>query len=213
MRTEDLIDRLAIGPGAVSSRALDRQALAGLALGAVIVATAVVFGYGLRDDLAGALTAPLVAAKTLLPLLLATLALPLALRAARPGLGAGAAGRIVWIVPALTIALALLALVLTPPAARNMAFVGKSIPICVVSIPMLSLPVTALLLRALRDGAPVRPAVCGALAGLAGGATAATLYSLYCIEDSPLFWAVWYSLGIVLATVAGAVAGARVLRW
>ncbi|MEZ5869652.1 MAG: NrsF family protein [Defluviimonas denitrificans] len=63
-------------------------------------------------------------------------------------------------------------------------------------------------LRALKDGAPTRPALCGALAGLAAAGFATALYSTFCNEDRRLFYAVWYSLGIGIVTAAGAVAGA-----
>ncbi len=42
---------------------------------------------------------------------------------------------------------------------------------------------------------------------------AAAVYSLHCPEDSPLFFLLWYGLGIVIAGAAGARLGSRVLRW
>lgn len=210
MTTEELIGRLAAGASPVEPDH-GLQALAAVVLAAVVPAAAIVFGYGLRPDLASALLSPMVAAKTALPLLLAALALPLCLRAVRPG--TALRPRAIWAVPLAALGLLLLALVLTPAAGRGMAFVGKSLYVCLPSVVVLSLPVTAALIAALRRGAPVRPALCGALAGLTGGAVATALYSLYCTEDSPLFYAVWYSLGIAVAALAGALMGVRLLRW
>ena len=78
---------------------------------------------------------------------------------------------------------------------------------------ILSLPVTAALLFGLRYGAPTRPMMAGAGAGLLGGAVAASIYISHCPDDSPIFVAAWFTLAIVIATGIGALAGSRVLRW
>jgi hypothetical protein len=71
----------------------------------------------------------------------------------------------------------------------------------------------AAVLTALRVGAPYSPGTAGAVAGLLAGSLGATLYALHCTDDSPLFVALWYSPPIALATLAGAAAGSRLLRW
>ena len=53
----------------------------------------------------------------------------------------------------------------------------------------------------------------GAVAGLLAGALAATLYATHCVDDSPLFVALWYTPAIVLIVVLGAIIGRRLLRW
>lgn len=68
-------------------------------------------------------------------------------------------------------------------------------------------------LAALRAGAPSSPAIAGAVAGPLAGSLAASLYAIHCTDDSPLFVALWYPPPIVLAVLAGAAAGSRVLRW
>jgi hypothetical protein len=65
----------------------------------------------------------------------------------------------------------------------------------------------------LRHGAPARPAVAGAFAGLLSAGLAATLYASHCTDDSPLFVATWYSIATLLVTAIGALAGSRVLRF
>ena len=57
------------------------------------------------------------------------------------------------------------------------------------------------------------PGLSGALAGLLAGGVGAARYAIHCTEDSPLFYATWYGIAILLATGIGAVAGRRVLRW
>ncbi|MBD3765305.1 MAG: DUF1109 family protein, partial [Rhodobacterales bacterium] len=44
-------------------------------------------------------------------------------------------------------------------------------------------------------------------AGVAAG------YALHCTEDSPLFFVLWYGLGILVPTLAGAWLGRRLLAW
>ena len=43
--------------------------------------------------------------------------------------------------------------------------------------------------------------------------TGAALYAIHCTEDSPLFYAVWYGLAILVATAIGAALGRFLLRW
>jgi hypothetical protein len=61
--------------------------------------------------------------------------------------------------------------------------------------------------------APTRLALAGAAAGLVGGATGATAYALHCVETSPAFVLVWYSLGLAATSAPGALLGRRMLHW
>ena len=91
--------------------------------------------------------------------------------------------------------------------------VGKNSWICMTAIPALSLPILAGALIGLRHGAPARPAVAGAIAGLLSAGLAATLYASHCTDDSPLFVATWYTIATALVTAIGALAGAKLLRY
>jgi hypothetical protein len=91
--------------------------------------------------------------------------------------------------------------------------VGKNSSVCLVAIPALSLPILAGALIGLRHGAPARPAVAGAIAGLLSAGLAATLYAAHCSDDSPLFVAAWYTLATALVTAIGALIGAKLLRY
>lgn len=64
-------------------------------------------------------------------------------------------------------------------------------------------------------GEQVPPArrVAGAAAGLSAGGLAATLYAIHCVDDSPLFVALWYTPPVVLVVLIGTAAGSRMLRW
>ena len=91
--------------------------------------------------------------------------------------------------------------------------IGRNAWICLTSIPLMALPLLAAALLGLRHGAPTRPAVVGAIAGLLSAGLAATLYASHCTDDSPLFVATWYTIAAALVTAIGALAGPRVLRF
>jgi hypothetical protein len=91
--------------------------------------------------------------------------------------------------------------------------VGNNSKICMSGIPLISLPLLAAALIGLRHGAPTRPALAGAIAGLVSSGLAATLYAAHCTDDSPLFVATWYTLATALVSVVGALAGRKVLTF
>ncbi|HWN79586.1 MAG TPA: DUF1109 domain-containing protein, partial [Bradyrhizobium sp.] len=91
--------------------------------------------------------------------------------------------------------------------------VGNNSRLCMTAIPLMSLPLLVAALIGLRHGAPTRPAVAGAIAGLLSAGLAATLYASHCTDDSPLFVATWYTIATALVTAIGALAGSRVLRF
>ena len=91
--------------------------------------------------------------------------------------------------------------------------VGNNSRACLTAIPLMSLPLLAAALAGLRHGAPTRPALAGAIAGLLSAGLAATLYASHCTDDSPLFVATWYTIATALVTAIGALAGSKVLRF
>jgi hypothetical protein len=91
--------------------------------------------------------------------------------------------------------------------------IGQNSRYCMTAIPVMSLPLLAGALYGLRHGAPTRPALAGALAGLLSAGLAATLYASHCTDDSPLFVATWYTIGTAVVTAIGALAGSKVLRF
>ena len=213
MKTEDLISQLAGEPIVVARGGVERRAVTGVGIGFLIALALFLPVLGLRPDLMEAVRRPIVAVKTILPLLLGLVALVLALRAARPATFVPPGVKALWLWPAAALALFLYAFTTTAPGTRAVAFLGHSIPICLPAIVVLAAPILIAVFRALKDGAPTRPRLCGALAGLAAAGFATALYSTFCNEDSPLFYSVWYSVGIGIVTAAGLVAGGRYLRW
>lgn len=206
--TEDLIRHLASSPAPSPFRP-DRAALAlwgVLALGLVLFWLV----FGLRADLASVWGQFRVQVKTGLPILLSLAALFLALRSTRPE-----ARLPLWLL-ALPAGLALLLLLhrLSQGTDQLLAeTLGQTALACITSITLLSLLPLGAGLVLLRQAAPARPALTGALLGIAAAAGAAAGYALHCSEDSPLFFISWYGLGIALTGGCGAALGHKLLRW
>ncbi len=91
--------------------------------------------------------------------------------------------------------------------------IGRSAAFCVTVIPLMAVAPLICLLAALRYGAPLRPGLAGAVAGLAASGMAATFYAAHCPDDSPLFVATWYPIATALIVLAGYLLGRRFLRW
>lgn len=209
MRTDDLIDALAAD--LAPRRTVEAILPFALALG--LAGTAAIFfaQFGLRGDIAVAVESLRFLAKPVLALALASSALVAAVRLARPG--SDGAARLLAL-PVLLAALFVAAELANLPAAMwGAALVGNNAVVCLVSIPALSAPVFVALIAALRRGAPTAPRLTGAVAGLAAAGFAATLYGLFCTDDSPLFVVTWYTLAAAFVAGAGALAGHRFLRW
>lgn len=92
-------------------------------------------------------------------------------------------------------------------------FFGQSWLMCSLLILLFSLPALAAALWTMRTLAPTRLRLAGFSAGIFAGAQGALGYFLICPEDSFLFVAVWYTLGMVLSGLLGMLLGPRVLQW
>lgn len=207
--TDDLIRRLAASapPAPLSARAATLPVAAALlaALGLFLLLA------GPRADLAQAMAQPVVAAKSLLPLALSVAALAAAWRSARPA-RALRPGLLALPVVAV-LGLFVLRLVQTPSAQVVPGILGHSAAACMLSIAALSAPAIGAGLMVFRRGAALRPALTGGLIGMAASGGAAAGYALHCTEDSPLFYATWYGLAILVCSAMAAMAGRRLLRW
>jgi hypothetical protein len=101
----------------------------------------------------------------------------------------------------------------TPESSWMSRLWGEDSAACFCCVAALSLPILAAALIALRDSAPTRPWLSGAMAGLLAGGISAALYTLHCPEDSLLFVATWHVLAILAVSVGGALAAKHFLRW
>ncbi|NNU81804.1 DUF1109 domain-containing protein [Halovulum dunhuangense] len=210
MKTDDLIAALAADtlqrPGA--GRRLLRAAPPAAALSVL----ALLAFWGPRPDLAAALMSVAVL-KHLLPLALAALAATLALWLSRPETRPGGRATLLLVYGGALVAGFGVALARGGAPGVDAALANPTLVTCLYSIPLLALPMLAATLWALSSGAPQRPALSGALAGLVSGGVAAAIYAIYCDQDAALFVLPAYGTGILVMTALGSVIGARVLRW
>ena len=216
MNTAHLIDLLA-QDAPVKWRLPGRLALAFVA-GAAAAAVILVFGIGLRPDLATASYTMRVQFKFVFALTLLSGAAGAVAQAGRPDSTLGPSTFGIWAsvlaaVPVL-LGLAIVAeLAATPAQSWMQRLIGHNALYCLAFVPLLAVVPLVCLLIALRESAPERPEWAGAMAGLAAGGIAAVLYASHCPDDSPLFVAVWYPSAIAAVTAAGYFAGARLLKW
>jgi hypothetical protein len=212
VRTSELIAALSADPVPEPIR-LGRRVVAALMIG--LLGSLAIFALlsGPRPDIA-------VAARTVrfnlkfvdafafaLPSLLLTLRL--AYPAAKPRALA------LWLLAPVTLlaAAVLVELLVVPQDEWLPRLIGTKSMHCMRMIPLMAAPVLAALMVALRAGAPLHPALTGALAGAASAGIAALLYASSCPDDSPLFVATWYPLATLICMGVGALVGRRFLAW
>ncbi len=205
--TEEFIAKLSAAPAPAPLRLGAVLAALGLAVFAGLALFWSVFG--LRAGLGGALMQPMVLAKSALPLALCALALVPLARGLRPE----ARMPLAPLALPLLGALVLVAARLTQGGGLLSETLGQTAGACFAAIVGLSLIPLALGLWLLRAGASTQPRRSGALLGLALGGAVTSGYALHCVEDSPLFFGLWYSVAILAVGALGAVLGGRMLKW
>ncbi len=208
-----LIDVLAEDLRPAAPVAIGRRLSAAAAGGTII--SALIFGLTLGNRPLPLTAGMILALGIKLGFVLSILALALwaAMRLSRPATGGRA--HLAWIAapPLLMGSLAFGQLLETPAGSLVGAVMGGSALACPGWIVLGALAPMIGLLRVVRDQAPTRPRLTGAVIGAGSGAAGAAVYATHCIETSIPFIAIWYGLGILTAACVGAAAGSRLLRW
>lgn len=213
MNTDQLIDALASEVTPVPRHAVGRRLAIGLAAGGVITLALIVLLLGFNPQLGAALRHYSFWMKWGYTVSLGICAALATARLARPD-----SGRFGWLwlmaIPVLSlVAIGLFEMSRVPPAQWLAMWLGQSWSVCSSIVFLLSVPIFGGLLWSFRRLAPTRLRAAGATAGLTAGSWGATLYCLHCPEVSAIFVLTWYTLGIGLAALAGAILGPRLLRW
>jgi hypothetical protein len=212
METDQLIRTLAADN---TERARPVGFVLALALVAAAPVSVVMFfaTLGVRPDVMTAMHNPFFDLKFAVTLALAISAVVVSLHLSRPeALLRGWA--LLLLIPAGLLAAGIGGEMMMPQRLPMMTrLIGQNSRACMTTIPLMSLPLLAGALYGLRHGAPARPAVAGAIAGLLSAGLAATLYASHCTDDSPLFVMTWYTIATAVVTAIGALVGSRVLRF
>ncbi|WP_315706153.1 MULTISPECIES: DUF1109 domain-containing protein [unclassified Bradyrhizobium] len=212
METDQLIRTLAADN---AQRALPVGIVLALALLAATPLSTAMFllGLGIRPDIMVAVRNPFFDLKFAVTLALAIPATIISLHLSRPEASLHGWG---WLLlaPVLVLAGAIVSEMMLPQRLPMLTrLVGHNWLLCMSAVPVLSLPLLAAAMFGLRHGAPRRPAVAGAIAGLLSSGFAATLYAAHCTDDSPLFVATWYTIAVAFVAGLGALIGRKVLRY
>jgi hypothetical protein len=212
MRTDELIRGLAADASPARLR-LPAAIMLALAAGLAVSVLGFAYELGPRDDVMQAARTIRFVLKPIAMLLIAGAAALLALRLAQPAAPAKPSAALLAAAAAVLAIAVALELIAVPASEWRSRLIGSNALVCLVSIPLLAAPVLGALLYALRGGAPLRPALSGAVAGLLSGALGGALYALHCTDDSPLFVAFWYGIAMTITAAVGAVLGRLWLRW
>ena len=213
METDQLIRTLA-ADNAHRARPVGFMLALSLLLAAPVSVAIFMTELGVRPDVMTAMRNPFFDLKFVVTLALAISAIAISLHLSRPEASPRGWAWLLLIPVGLLVAGIggeMMMMPKRPPMMTRM--VGRNAWTCLTSIPLMALPLLAAALVGLRHGAPTRPAIAGALAGLLSAGLAATLYASHCTDDSPLFVATWYTIATALVTAVGALAGPRVLRF
>ena len=213
MKTDDLISVM-IADNASASSPISRTVWVAIAAGSALAVGHFLSLLSVRPDFVYAIAhEPRFLFKFVFTLGLAIPALLLVQRLSRPD---GKAGWPLWLLalpPLALIAAVLMEMNAVPREYWHVSALGSMPGACMKYIPLLSLTPLAAVLYALRQGAPSNPVAAGAAAGLLSATIAAALYATFCVDDSPMFLAIWYVAGITIVVAAGALIGSRLLRW
>ena len=213
MNTDDLIRSLSRNVPPVPRGALGRRLALGMVAGALVTALLVAGVLGIRPDLHAAMHGFSFWMKWTYTVSLGIGSVMAVLRLARPN--PQSLRGLWWLsVPVLLLAgIGIGELAYTPSRDWLAMWLGASWKVCPWLVLTLAMPIFIGLLWSFRRMAPTRLREAGAVAGLAAGAWAATIYCLHCPEVSAIFVLTWYSLGILLAAGIGALLGPKLMRW
>ncbi|KZD20549.1 NrsF family protein [Tardiphaga robiniae] len=212
MDTDRLIQTLAADHDH-RARPVSTQLAMALLVALPVAAAMLLVTLGIRPDFMSAMRNPFFDTKFLVTLALAIPAIVISVHLSKPE---ASLGRWVWLLllsPFILIIALIVEMTMPQRAPMMVRIIGKNSSVCSAAITLLSLPILGGAMIALRHGAPSRPAVAGALAGLMSAGLGATFYAAHCADDSPLFVATWYTLAALVVAALGAAVGSKVLRY
>jgi len=213
MKTDDLVLMLATGAGAVDAKAPLRRYLVAVGCATLVATLVMAIWLGVRPTLTGDMDQPMLWIKEIFCIALVAVGLFMVARLARPGAGLAWAPAVLA-APLLAMwGLAVFDLLAASPEDRTRLLLGISWTECPYNIVVLSVPIFVAIVWAMKGLAPTRLRLAGAAAGFASGAIGALVYSLHCPELAAPFVGVWYVIGMLIPTAAGALLGPRLLRW
>ena len=216
MNTDRLIDVLSADLEPVCHGQFGRTLILAMVMGGAAAFGLMLVTVGPRPDLHSTTHLKWLSMKLIFALSVIGTGVPFLIRSMRPGLENGTHWPVILFPFVATIVVAFVMLALGRPQTwREMLFgVSTFSPArCLLCITFFSAIPLAVLIWALRKGAPIRLRICGAIAGIVAGGLGAAAYGLACMSDTIPFIAIWYGAAIAICAVVGAQVGPSLLRW
>lgn len=213
MKTEELVALLAVSESAVHPHAAERRYAQAMSFGLPAAGLLMLMLLNVRSDLASAVLLPDFWTKVGFVASLAGAALFAVLRLSRPGAVVDRLPVILAAPVMIMWSLAAYALFDGEPQQRPTLFFGTTWKTCPLLIALLSVPLFAGVIWAMKGLAPTHTRFAGFAAGLLSGAGAALIYCLHCPEMATPFIGFWYLLGMLIPAIVGTLLSDRLLRW
>jgi hypothetical protein len=216
VKTDHLIDLLSSNAEPVGRVHFRRTLFVAMLAGAAGAFTLMLATLGPRTDLDSTIHLAWTAVKLLFAISVMATAAPLLLKSMRPGLEREIHPALLWTPFFAAIVAALAMLLFVRPQTWSEMLWGAtyvSPARCLLCIVFFSVAPFAALIWAIRQGAPTRLNLTGAIAGVVAGGLGAFAYAFACRSDTIPFIAVFYGAAIALCAFLGAQLGPRLLRW
>ena len=213
MNTDRLIDMLSTNLEPVKGGQLLKALSWAIVIGLMAAFGVMLVCFGIRNDLAAGNHSGALVLKTVFALSFVGTGAAFLTKSIIPGQQAGHRLALIFL-PFFAASAATLAMVVRQPALASGGMIeGAAAALCLFCIPFLAIIPFALLIWAMRRGAPTDLRRSGAVAGLVAGAIGAAVYSFSCPSDSWVFVFLGYSGAVALCSIIGAQLGPRLLRW
>lgn len=190
-----------------------RDGVVWVAAATIAVVLFVAVTLGLRPDVMAMRPNEMVMLRSGALLLLGVAALHAAVVSARPAIGRRPEGWRWALAAAALFPVASLALMVRGERIPDAVLYAPSAPWCLGVSLVSAVAIGGVLVRWLRKGAVTNPRRSGLLTGLAAGAFGLFAYNLHCSSTGVHYIAIWYSLTILLAALAGRLIVPPLLRW
>jgi hypothetical protein len=216
MNTDRLIDLLSANLEPIDRIHFRRTLFLAMLAGAASAFTLMLATVGARPDLDSTIHLAWTAVKLLFALSVIATAAPLLLKSARPGLEKEIHPALLF-APFFAAMVATLAMLLfvRPQGWSEMLWGATYVSParCLLCIVFFAVVPFAALIWWIRQGAPTRLSLTGAIAGVLAGGLGAAAYAIACRSDTIPFIAVFYGAAIALCAFIGAQLGPWLLRW
>ncbi|APG62302.1 hypothetical protein LPB140_05200 [Sphingorhabdus lutea] len=189
-----------------------RTGFAIISIVVILAMAAIIFGTGMRGDLAAGQPAPMFLLRSGMLILLGGVTAHALLAMASPSVGRHNNG---WVIALGAAALfpivgLVLAVINGPGVAASMAQYGaECLQLSLISALAISVP----MVLHLRKGAPTSPERAGWLTGIAAGGFGGFAYNLHCPFNDITYIGLYYGLAVTISAILGRIIVPRLIRW